>query len=378
MTNSIKILSGIFVIIAILIGGFFIYNQLLAPKKPVVPVVPEKPEVLEEKLFPKLIISTPSELEVIAYKASSFNFSIENEKEYPEAKNVNVTLILKEIPILVTPNNINIAGGESQNFEAKLRGLEPGDYELFLKIDGKPEVSIIKTISLKSQITVGLDELHAAQSPTIPSYLWKTYDGKMHFPPHGEYFMNHLKEKNIKINIIESPLTSEILKNINVLIIAKPARPISPDEVQAIKNFLNQGGGVLLAGSHATYMDTSPLLNDVAERLHLLLKFSYYYLSPYTWTKEITDHQITSGIKEIFYQGCVLEVEAPWITLVKQDGRTVYAVQFYAKGKIGAIGSGEMFETRHLEICRSCLELNFNLIKWLATPPTPQELEEMG
>ena len=101
MSKQTKILIGIFVAVAILVGAFFLYNKLLISEKPTAPkeTIPQKPKEPispTEKISPKLSFSIPQKLEVPAYKTSSFNFSIENEKGYPEAKDVNIKVYPKD------------------------------------------------------------------------------------------------------------------------------------------------------------------------------------------------------------------------------------------------------------------------------------------
>jgi len=393
MTNQIKILIGIFLII-ILIGAFYIYNKILIPEKPIIPekLTPEKPAISPERVSPKLNVSTPSALEIAAYKSLSFNFSIENEQGYSEAKDVNVTLTLGETPILVTPNNVNIGSGELQNFQAELNKIPPGDFNLYLKIKGQPDISISKTILVKSQIVVGIDGYHT-YGYYGPGSIWKEKFecGNHNLCTGRNYaFVKNLNENNIKTTIIESPLSFEILKDINTFIILAPDinRPLSSNEIIELKKFLNNNGGLLLiAPQYYTHNgDKNCITNliDLIKSLHLEIKeFTLRYppVGLYTteeeWTKEITQHPVTSGIEEILYDGVfTFEVEVPLISLVKLHGSTIYAIQYYSKGKIGIIGSDSVL--RYGERCHQCQELNLNLIKWLVTPPTSKELEELG
>ena len=383
MTNQIKILIGIFVII-IIVGGFFIYNRLfIIPEKPLLPEkpTPETPTIPSEKISPKLSVSIPQKLEIVAYRPFSFEFSIENEQGYPEAKDVNVTLALGETSILVTPNNVNIGPGESQNFKAELNKITPGNFTLYLEIKGKPDISISKIIPLKSQIVVGLDEYHVGRIPC-----WEKGTTVFRAVPLGTTnFLEYLGKENIKTEIFNSRLTTETLKNINVLIIAYPTQPISISEKEAIKKFLNQGGGLLLAASHLQ-KETEEIrtfaINDLAVSLNLPLKFSTRFCTfddfSNVWVQEIIGHPVTSGINAVLRQCGTLDTDLPLISLVKQDGKGIYAIQYYSNGKIGAIASGEVFTNQVFDTCHQCQELNLNLIKWLATPPTPEEIETLG
>jgi hypothetical protein len=192
MIKQTKFLISVFVILIALVGGFYIYNKLL---------VSEKPVVSEEKPLSSMTISIPSELEVIAYKKSSFNFSIKNERK-DSLKDVNITL--DGVSGEVTPNHIDIASNDLQEFEAKLDGIIPGNYILYLKIQAKPDIDITKTISLKSQVVVGLDGYHDI-SPGFPRNYWEM-EGSDDW-----YFVEYLHENNIKTEVIKSSFSPELL-----------------------------------------------------------------------------------------------------------------------------------------------------------------------
>jgi len=377
MPKQTKILIIVLVGVVVLISGFYIYNKLLIPKKTSISEklrTREQP-IIPEETGPKLIVSAPVAIETVAYKPSLFNVLIENEKGYQEAKDVNITL--RGIIGTVSLSYVNISQGESKNFEVKLDGLEPGDYTLYLDINGKPDINISKTILIKSQIVVGLDGYH------LFSDIWK---GEK-----GEYseadFVKYLNENNIKTTIIDSKFSSEILEKLNVLIVETPEQPFSSIEKQELRNFLNKKGGLLLVGAHSVFGSEEKFvafLNDLADSFHLEVKFarSSQYI-PAGWTKEITKHPVTSGVEEVWCRsGYPLEIDIPMIPLVKREGGTIYAVQQYAKGKIGIIRDADALRisplTSYEPECPQCNQLNLNLIKWLATPPTAKELEEMG
>ena len=391
MSKQIKILIGVFVAVAILVGAFFLYNKLLISEKPTAPkeTTPQKPKEpisSTEKISPKLSFSIPQKLEVPAYKTSSFNFSIENEKGYPEAKDVNIALSLEETPISVTPNNISIAPGESQTFKVKLDKLEPGNYNLYLKIQSKPDISINKTIPLKSQIVVGLGYYHSNLLQ-----IWKREAAKQekkYYEIIEDYEMVKFLDRNdIKSEITDSPLSSEFLGKINVMIVlSQDLSPFSFNEKQELKNFLDNGGGLLLVAPDYKEIGLANL-NDLIEFLHLNVKINrrhegwyapgYFGMKekPEEWTNKITKHPLTSGIEQILYGGYyTLDIKPPMIPLVRLNGgETIYAVQYYAKGKIGVIGSESVL--KYGDSCYQCQKLYLNLIKWLAAP---EICEEMG
>jgi len=366
MIKQTKALLVTLIAIAVLSGGFLAYNKLIVSQKS---LVPEKPETTEEPTVPapKLTISAPSEIEVTAYKAYSFNFSIKNEEKCQEAKDVNVTLrgIIGEI----SPSNITIPPGKLIEFKVKLDGLKPGNYTLYLETSGKPDVSIAKTISVKSQIVVGLDGYHFIFFGIRNKDAWKAekyYDEAK--------FVKYLNKNGIKTKTIESPFSPQVLKNINLLIIEDPLQPFLLNEKQELKNFLNDGNSLLIIGPSmlTTYHDDFTFLNDLLQSFHVRVKFSRsnQYIKK-GWTNEIAEHPATLGVEKIWCDGgYALEIKEPVVPLVKREGGTIYAVQYYAKGKIGIIGSGFY----GLSISSELGRLNLNLIKWLVTPEVYKEM----
>lgn len=368
--RRIEILIGILLISAGIIGGFLIYDGLSVLTKQVIPYksISEKATSFVETIFSQspLNVSIPKTLEAAAYKPSSFTFSIKNENKDLPAGNVMVNL--EGVKNTITPNNIIIEKGGTQTFEAKLDGAPPGEYLLSLKIRGEPKIDITKNILLKSQIAVGLDEYH-------------TYSGRISWKegPQRE-FVRQLRENGVRPVIIESKFTPEILEKINVLVITMPSQPFLSDEKFSIKeNLLNKGGGLLLAGDSNDYMGVNGQLNDLAGYLHLDARFNSDSIEE--WTKEIIAHPITYGIETIFYGGSSLNVKEAMTTVIKVRGKDVFAVQYYGSGKIAVSGGGSIFNICYdskSKICEKYRQFNSNLIKWLATPPTQEELEEMG
>jgi len=372
MIKQTKFLISVFVILIALAGGFYIYNKLL---------VSEKPVVSEEKPLSSMTISIPSELEVIAYKKSSFNFSIKNERE--DLKNVSIVLegVLGEI----TPNNISVAPNVSQTFEVNLDELEPGNYNLYIKIQEEPNIDITKTISLKSQIVVGLDGYHDI-SPGFPKNYWEWEESD------DWYFVEFLHKNNIKTKVIKSSFSPEVLEGINVVIIKSPKQSFLSRERETLKSFLDQGGGLLLVCSVAM-PQVRPFTEDLFVWLNLQVKLgkdlaysqrfgdiTFVQETDKGWTEEITEHSITSGIREIWHhRSYVLDIEKPMISLVKKDGKTIYAIQHYSRGKIGIIAAPDDLITvnpdRFTISSSNRNQLNLNLIHWLAKP---EDYEEMG
>jgi hypothetical protein len=329
----------------------------------------------EEK---ELIVSMPQELEIMAYRESSFDFSIKNEKEN-DLDNLNITL--EGAPGKINPNNINIKSNESKNFKLTFDSLKPGEYDVFLKIQADPDTYVNKSVSLKSKIVVGLDGYHD-RSPGFPRNYWERENSD------EWYFVEFLHENDIETKVINSSFSPEVLKKVNIIIIKSPKKIFLSDERETIKNFLNEGNGLLLVSSIAMPQVRS-FTEDLFDWLGLrveLAKFesdSYvrYFESNFGWTNEIKKHSITEGINEIWHnRSYILDTQEPVFSLVEKKSFTIYAIQNYSQGKIGIIVSPhDLVGIKRDQITNLSSsnrnQLNLNLIKWLARP---EIYEEMG
>ncbi|HLA84381.1 MAG TPA: DUF4350 domain-containing protein [Thermoguttaceae bacterium] len=65
----------------------------------------------------------------------------------------------------------------------------------------------------------------------------------------------------------ETPISAESLDGCDVLVLKTPTSRMSPDEVKAILQFVERGGGLLLIGDHTNVFRSSTYLNDVARPL---------------------------------------------------------------------------------------------------------------
>lgn len=59
----------------------------------------------------------------------------------------------------------------------------------------------------------------------------------------------------------------------DVLILKIPTRPLEPDEVQAVEDWVTAGGGLYLIGDHTNVFGSGVYLNDIAERLGFRFRY---------------------------------------------------------------------------------------------------------
>jgi hypothetical protein len=65
---------------------------------------------------------------------------------------------------------------------------------------------------------------------------------------------------------LTKPIDARTLENCDVLVLKTPTREYSPEEVAAVVDFVERGGGLLLIGEHTNVFGTGTHLNSVARR----------------------------------------------------------------------------------------------------------------
>jgi len=71
------------------------------------------------------------------------------------------------------------------------------------------------------------------------------------------------------------PIDANALANVDVLVLKVPSGPYSPGETDAVRAFVERGGGLLLLGEHTSVYGSGVYLNQLAERLGLGCRFRY-------------------------------------------------------------------------------------------------------
>jgi hypothetical protein len=115
-----------------------------------------------------------------------------------------------------------------------------------------------------------LDEKHSTWEPTTKKYDTKWYgqDSGYNYYCMAEYlnYYYHL-DRNLQ------EITPQLLSSYDILILKVPTAPFSREEVEAIVQFVRNGGGLWLVGEHTNYSGSGEYLNSIARRFN----FSYRY-----------------------------------------------------------------------------------------------------
>ncbi len=231
-------------------------------------------------------------------------------------------------------------------------------------------------------------------------------------------FANLLQENGFSVSkITEGPLTSDKLKDYNVVVMMFPYRNYTELEISSLKEYVNNGGGLLLVGNPwgVEDGDSNSIYNKIANAFGVNFAYNVLVVDPneniglsnFIKVSDIKPQPITSNITEFYYmQGTYLQnagssnvfaysSKDSWSDNLflttegysqnnqqKESNETagpfpLYSSMPYGKGKIVFAGSAASFT--NLYIYRSNgWKLGLNSVNWLANNPIPSEYKTAG
>ena len=107
-------------------------------------------------------------------------------------------------------------------------------------------------------------------------------------------------------------LTDELLKEYDILMIKTPTEPFSNSEIEAIKKFVENGGGLFMIGDHTNVFGITTNLNPIASEFGLKFCYDGQYdlsgeLSVYR-PPEVLPHPVVQRMPAfLFATGCTME-----------------------------------------------------------------------
>ncbi len=121
-------------------------------------------------------------------------------------------------------------------------------------------------VGLRREGRVMVVERHSNWEPTMTPYDTKAfgeasgYNYAAIYDYLGQYFqMSRLLEKD--------KIDEQTLAGCDVLVIKTPTARYSPEEVKAVTQFVEQGGGLLLVGDHTNFERSGTIMNDITRRM---------------------------------------------------------------------------------------------------------------
>ena len=94
-----------------------------------------------------------------------------------------------------------------------------------------------------------------------------------HLAGYNYYAIYDYCSKFYQMSRLGEPITAESLANIDVLMVKVPTHEFQPEEINAIVNFVADGGGLMLVGEHTNVFGSGAFLNPIAR--HFGFSFRY-------------------------------------------------------------------------------------------------------
>jgi hypothetical protein len=194
---------------------------------------------------------------------------------------------------------------------------------------------------------------------------------------HGEYItlsscstlFNNLAGMGYSAVEFNGTITDAVLAGYKALIIGTPranqGSNFASGEITAIKNFVQNGGGVFLGGDYL-----NPPINDNKKINSISTSFGMTFnqdkIDP-VWPiiTDFATHEITQGIRSYgVYGACTMSLSKPAIALAKYGANIVSAVAEVGNGRIFGVDDWNLFSDSYISDYDN-LQFASNAIVWL-------------
>ena len=306
----------------------------------------------------------------------------------PTVTSINVTsLNLSEINETYKPEGvvsqsahmINSTGGG--NFTLRFTDIQNANMITAYKIDplSIPPNKWIEldttTTATNVTFTMSVGDLPVvfAVNVTVKVAFDETHNEIFSTDPNAKYsyskFASLLKDRGYEVKTLNSsPITTEKLTNCSIFVIPAPTKPFDANEIMAIREFVSNGGNLLLINEWGGDFRQGSNLNDLSKKFGVVFNNdtvndptnNFHNTSSYALIHEFRGHYITKDINEFLYPaGCSLVANnsiawadddsyttLPNIPLVskaeKEPGDiTVLAATNFERGRVVCIGDGD-------------------------------------
>lgn len=217
--------------------------------------------------------------------------------------------------------------------------------------------------------------------------------------------------------ITDKPITSEKLKGYDVLILMAPYRNYTDSEISAIKEFVNNGGGLFMIGSNWGDVDGGPdfSYNKIAQSFGVSFannvvvtnNQNYFLLSNNVIINNITPSPITNDVNQFYYIAGTYIKNPGNSSIVAYSSADSYgdlgytnpqgftssnnqkdpnepsgpfpiiSTMSYGKGKVVFMGSATSF-TNYMIYRDNGWKLGLNSVSWLTNSPVPSSYTSAG
>jgi hypothetical protein len=132
-------------------------------------------------------------------------------------------------------------------------------------------------------------------------------------------------------------ITDSLLANCDVFVLKCPTQRLMTDEIEALRKFVANGGGLLLVGEHTDVFGLGTSLNDVARpfkfqfRYDILFNIDDEHPFDYVYNKPLMPHPIVQRMPTLDFEGpCTIEPTGPGYAVMLAVGQRGERAHYYA------------------------------------------------
>lgn len=195
--------------------------------------------------------------------------------------------------------------------------------------------------------------------------------------------------ESFSFDVKRQPLTRSLLKEYDVVILCQPYNILEDTEIEAVVNYVRDGGGLIICGdqdvgwndsSRSTYnklgatfsiIFTANAIDDPTDKMGC-------YCTPII--HNLTVHPLTEGVSQIvLYRPCALRISGDAVAIARGDNDThtvgadkidgeniiVVAVSEYERGRVVVLGSHTVFDDSFINQPNN-KEFSFNVLTWVS------------
>lgn len=119
-----------------------------------------------------------------------------------------------------------------------------------------------------------IDELHSDWEWTTEAYDTQWYGRRSGY---NYYSLAEYLKKHFHVEVTSEPLLRDLLARADMVMLKTPTNPFSPEEIDALVEFVREGGGLWLLGDHTNVFGTSTYLNQLVRHFGLRLRYDSTY-----------------------------------------------------------------------------------------------------
>ncbi|NQE04683.1 hypothetical protein C5S32_02320 [ANME-1 cluster archaeon GoMg1] len=245
-----------------------------------------------------------------------------------------------------------------------------------------------------------------AVNVTVKVAFDETHNEIFSIDPNAKYsyskFASLLEDRGYEVETLNSsPITTEKLTNCSIFVIPAPTKPFDANEIMAIREFVSNGGNLLLINEWGGDFRQGSNLNNLSKKFGVVFNNdtvndptnNFHNTPSYVLIHEFSGHYITKDVNEFLYPaGCSLATNnsigwadndsytmLPNIPLVSKAEKelgniTVLAATNLERGKVVCIGDGDFCDDLDIDgNGRANIEeydnkkLALNMVEWLSS-----------